>query len=354
MSGLSPDSRPVAGILNGMTPTRRRRGRMLPAAAALGSLAASLLLGGCSHDDGGSGGDHGKSALHQPVERSPLTGLPFKGKPPKHPVVAVKIDNSASSAPQVGLASADMVTEELVEGGITRLAAFFDTTVPGVVGPVRSMRATDIGIVKPLDATLVASGGAAPTVTRVKDAGITFYTEGAPGFYRDSGRYAPYNLFMRLPELVKTLDESKRPSPYLPFGSASSLPKGSPAHGLTATFSPSSSTSFAYQGGHYVNTNSHAASGDQFTPDTVLVLRVKVGDAGYLDPAGNPVPETDFTGQGDAMVFHGGRLVRGTWTKAGLDADVGLRSDGKALRLPPGKVWIELVPADGGSVSVTQ
>jgi len=339
-----------------MTPSRRRRGPALRSVAALGSLgiACSLLLGGCSHDDGGGGRNGGKSAVHQPVARSPLTGIALKGKAPNHPVVAVKIDNSASSAPQVGLKSADMVTEELVEGGITRLAAFFYTTVPGVVGPVRSMRATDIGIVKPLDAALVASGGAAPTVTRVKDAGITFYTEGAAGFYRDSSRYAPYNLFMRLPELVKTLDAGKEPNPYLPFGSADSLPKGSPASGLTASFSPSSATSFAYQGGHYVNTNSHGGADDQFSPDTVLVLRVKVGDAGYLDPAGNPVPETDFTGQGDAMVFHGGRLVRGTWTKDGLDADVGLRSDGKALRLPPGKVWIELVPADGGSVSVTQ
>ena len=52
----------------------------------------------------------------------------------------------------------------------------------------------------------------------------------------------------------------------------------------------------------------------------MLVLRVKVGDAGYRDPAGNPVPETKFTGKGQAMIFHGGRLVRGTWTKSALDA----------------------------------
>ena len=337
-----------------MTSARPRRRHLLRSGTALAGvgLACSLLLTACGGDDGG-GGQKG-AGHHRTVVHSPLTGLPIKGNAPSNPVVAVKIDNSASSAPQVGLKSADMVTEELVEGGITRLAAFFYTQVPGVVGPVRSMRATDIGIIKPLDAVLVASGGAAPTVARVKDAQITTYTEGATGFYRESSRYAPYNLFMRLPELVKTLGAGKRPPSYLPFGGAGSLPKGQPAAGLSASFSPSSTTSFAYQGGHYVNTNSHAGADDQFMPDTVLVLRVREGDAGYLDPAGNPVPETLFTGQGDAMVFHGGRVVRGTWTKDSVEDDVRLRSDGKPLRLPPGKVWIELVPADGGSVSITQ
>src|SRR3712207_7361702 len=66
-------------------------------------------------------------------------------------------------------------------------------------------------------------------------------------------------------------------------------------------------------------------------PYTTL-FRSQVGDAGYLDPAGNRVPETKFTGEGPAMVFHGGRVVRGTWSKDGLDADVELQ-DRKSTRL---------------------
>jgi hypothetical protein len=318
------------------------------------TLAACLLLASCGGDDDAA---HRKAgvARTEAVVRSPLTGLPVKGKGPGHPVLAVKIDNSSSSAPQLGLGSADLVTEELVEGGITRLAVFFYADVPGTVGPVRSMRATDIGIVQPLDAVLVASGGAAPTITRVDDADITTFTEGATGFFRDDSRYAPYNLFMHLDDLAKELDKAgKPPAAYLPFDASAKLPEGQPARGLTASFSPSSSTTFAFQDGHYVNTDTNASADDQFHPDTVLVLRVRVGDAGYLDPAGNPVPETIFTGEGDAMVFHGGRVVRGTWSKSGLGADVRLRSDGSGLTLPPGRVWIELVPADGGSVTVTK
>ena len=53
----------------------------------------------------------------------PLTGETLDGNLPDHPVYVVKIDNTSASAPQHGLDKADMVVEEMVEGGLTRLAA---------------------------------------------------------------------------------------------------------------------------------------------------------------------------------------------------------------------------------------
>ena len=102
----------------------------------------------------------------------PLTGEPVDGDLPDHPVYVVKIDNTSSSAPQVGLGSADMVIEELVEGGLTRLAVFFYSDVPDNVGPVRSMRATDVGIVKPARGEILAAGGARPTRALISQAHI--------------------------------------------------------------------------------------------------------------------------------------------------------------------------------------
>ena len=86
----------------------------------------------------------------------------------------------------------------------------------------------------------------------------------------------------------------------------------------------------------------------------MLVLRVKVGDAGYLDPAGNPVPETKLEGKGQAMVFHDGRLVRGTWSKAALDAPLELSTKAGDLTVPAGRTWIELVPAQNGNVTFSK
>ena len=330
--------------------TRRR------SALTVAALVACTGLAACSGDDaapGGGGGAGGEPVAGTEPVISPLTGLRLQGRAPRHPVLAVKVDNSTSSAPQVGLGDADMVVEELVEGGITRLALFYHERTPARVGPVRSIRATDIGVVQPLDAVLVASGGARPTVERVRDAGIKTFTETAQGFSRDTARSAPYNLFVDVRQIAGTVKAGEAPGPYLPFGDGG-LPKGQPAKGLTASFSPSSSTTFSYQGGRYEHTNTRAGEGDLFRPRTVLVLQVQVGDAGYLDPAGNPVPETKFTGEGPAMVFHGGRVVRGSWVKDGLDARVELRSAGRSVKLPPGRTWIELVPVDGGNVTVTR
>lgn len=341
------------------TPLRSsgRKFRLAPLPLVALFLAGSLVLAGCGGDDPGSeespeGQDTAAGATLS--GQWPLTGLAADGPAPRHPVMVVKIDNTSASNPQVGLGRADLVVEELVEGGSTRLAVFYYSQVPKSVGPVRSYRATDIGIVKPANAVLVASGGAGPTVRRMQAANIKTVTEGATGYYRDSGRVSPYNLFMNLPKLARSLKSSGAPENYLSWGSPESFPGGQPAKRIAAQFSGGQTTSWMYRDGEYVNQNSYSADGDAFKPETVLVLRVKVGDAGYKDPAGNPVPETKLVGQGDAMVFHGGKLVRATWTKSDLGTPIELKTKAGELTLPPGKVWIELVPSNGGNVTFTK
>jgi hypothetical protein len=318
-------------------------------------LTAALTLSGCSgsSDNSSAGKPTGQSTAKGLTLAGtwPLTGLPAQGAAPRHPVMVVKIDNTASSSPQIGLGKADLITEELVEGGATRLAVFFYQHTAPLVGPVRSMRATDIGIVKPAKAVLVASGGAPPTVRRIRRAGIKVYAEPSTGFRRDNSRQAPYNLFMALTKLAKTVKAEDTVQSYLPFGKSGDTPSGQRAKRFSAVFSAGHTTSWVYQGGTYENQNSFAAAGDRFRPANVLVLRVRVGDAGYKDPAGNPVPETKFTGTGQALLFSGGRVVRGTWKKT-LDSTISLATKAGELSVPPGHTWIELVPVNGGNVRI--
>ena len=276
-----------------------------PLKTAATLLSASVLLAACS--GGEESADEptpgqevaGGSTLNQTW---PLTGLDVEGDASAaqaHPVMVTKIDNTDSSAPQAGLGSADLVVEELVEGGSTRLAAFFYSEIPDQVGPVRSMRASDIGIVSPVDASVVTSGAAPVTIKRIQDAGIKFYGEGSEGMSRATDRSAPYNLMNDLSQLVDSLPDSEeqRPDDYLPWGEASDLPKGKKATTLAANFG-NHTTSWAFRGGEYVNQNSFAAAGDEFTPDSVLVLRVPVGDAGYTDPGRELGPRDQARGQG--------------------------------------------------------
>ncbi len=321
-------------------------------------VAGSLVLAGCGgEEDPEADGPAAADAAAEAAQTWPLTGLDVasgKSAEQKHPVLVLKMDNTPASAPQVGLGAADLVVEELVEGGVTRLAAFYYSRVPGDVGPVRSMRASDIGIVSPVGAAMVTSGAAPVTISRIRDAGITYFAEGAKGFYRETGRAAPYNLFTDLAETATLVrQKAERPVDYLPWGDAADLPSGQPAAEIAASFSGSHTTTWSFRDGGYVNDNSYAAEGDEFPADTVLVLRVAVGDAGYRDPAGNTVPETRLEGEGDALLFHAGRLVRGTWSKSSLKAPLELSTKAGPLPVPAGRVWIELVPRAGGDVSVS-
>ena len=160
------------------------------------AVAASLFLAGCGGGDDKESSDESatpKTAGEGATLTStwPLTGLEVgseESADQSHPVLVVKIDNTSSSSPQVGLGKADMVVEELVEGGLTRLAAFFYSQTPKNVGPVRSMRASDIGIVKPVEGEMVTSGAAGVTIGRLEKAGVRFYGEGSPGFSRSGDR----------------------------------------------------------------------------------------------------------------------------------------------------------------------
>jgi len=323
--------------------------------------AAGLLLSAC-----GGSSDSSEPAPQQ-VEGGqtvaqfwPLTGLKVssdKTAELDHPVLVAKMDNTESSQPQVGLSKADLVVEELVEGGLTRLAAFYYSEIPSNVGPIRSMRASDIDVVSPVDASMVTSGAAPKTIARIQGAHIPFYGEGAKGMYRSPDRSTPYNLLVHLNTVADTAKTKKSATPpdYLTWGTDKDLPKGVKATSITAQFSGGHGTQWQFTNGTYHNTNSFAPAGDQFPATNVLVLRVREGDAGYLDPAGNHVPETLFTGKGAAMLFHDGRMVKATWHKGTTaSSPITLTTKKGQLKVPAGHTWIELVPNDGGNVTFTK
>ena len=62
--------------------------------------------------------------------------------------------------PQIGLEDADVVYIEQVEGGLTRLAAVFSSTIPVRIGPVRSARISDIDILSQYGRVAFAYSGA--------------------------------------------------------------------------------------------------------------------------------------------------------------------------------------------------
>ncbi len=290
------------------------------------------------------------------VRANPFTGLAAEKGLPDHPSFLVKIENTDAGAPQYGLSQADLVVEELVEGGLTRLAAFFYSQTPSKVGHVRSTRTTDIALVKPTGGQLIASGGAGVAVRRIKAAGVDFHSEdtGNLTLTHDPNKRAPYDRLLDLEAHAAKYTSAKAavPPPYLSFG-PTPTPGTRKATAFSVRFSAGSATRWQFGSGHYRRLNGHAQKGKDFTPDTVLVLHTRQADAGYRDPAGNPVPETVFTGTGKATVLSGGTSLDARWSKKNASAPLRLVAGGKPVTLKPGKVFIELVPQGAGGVSVT-
>src|SRR5438309_9656590 len=106
-----------------------------------------------------------------PLPTWPLSGV-ASGPVTARPAVAVKIENSIDARPQTGLNSADMVWEEVVEGGITRYVAVFQSTLPPTIGPVRSIRPMDPAIAGPLHGLMVFAGGIPDFVNAAGAAGL--------------------------------------------------------------------------------------------------------------------------------------------------------------------------------------
>src|SRR5436305_10233595 len=137
----------------------------------------------------------------------PLTGLLTGGGPATRPALSVKIDNISAALPQSGLNNADLVYEELVEGGQTRLFAVFQSQDADPVGPIRSARPVDADLLDQLGGGIFAySGAAAGEIAPSEDhSGATLLSNdnGVSAFYRDRSRSAPHNVYSSTGELYQ-------------------------------------------------------------------------------------------------------------------------------------------------------
>lgn len=330
--------------------------------------AAALTLTACSSSDDPkepTTPDASKGTSQKLVEISPLTGRALPNGRPDNPVFVVKIENTSAGAPQIGLNKADLVMEELVEGGLTRLAAFYYSNIPSKVGHVRSLRDSDIGIAAPVGGQVVASGGAAGAYKRVEGADITVFSEdaGSPGFSSDPAKSRPYNRLIDLKAVAKKAKTTKINGPYLPWtpkkakaeqaDSTATPPKSKRTRSATVRFSNSTSTTWALKDSKWQRTNGHAAAGKDFKANTMIVMFCKIGDAGYTDPAGNPVPETKLEGKGRALVFRGSKVTEVEWHKPSLEESITFQTKaGEPYTIDPGKVFFQLVPKGDGKVDI--
>jgi Protein of unknown function (DUF3048) N-terminal domain/Protein of unknown function (DUF3048) C-terminal domain len=289
----------------------------------------------------------------------PLTGMTASAAGAAAPILLVKVENDPAARPQWGLEQADIVVEELVEGGITRFAALYQSRLPATIGPVRSVRHVDADLAAPVADVFAYSGGAAVTLAYLASelASLPRVTEGAPGFFRDTSRLPPRNLFLHPARLLAgepvtaARGRTLVSAPFAPAAQASAVGT-TPASSLVLRFSPTEQSSWTHTTGGWVRSEAGvpaiSASGVRLTAQNVLVLRVQTTDAGYQDPAGHFVPETLLTGTGDGLLLRAASTLDVTWSKSAVDQPIVLTSaTGSPVTLLPGTTWVELLPTSG-------
>lgn len=290
---------------------------------------------------------------------APLTGLAMDvPSAATSPAILAKVDNTDPGRPQEALAAADLVYEEIIEGGATRLAAVFHSST-AVLGPIRSGRTTDIALIGSLNEPIFVWSGA----NRVHAALLreqAMVDDGAQTrgeYVRAQDRPGTYNLMVDgsvLRDLAVDEGVGGTPPPHFEYRNDEV--------GLPATARPATSIDVAFpltaahwdwdpglggwartQGG----TPHTDAQGRQVVAANVVVAEVEQVPTGSVDTAGSTVYEQLFVGSGRGWVFTDGHVVEVTWTKPSIrSVATWTTPDDVPVALTPGITWVELTSPD--------
>ena len=336
-------------------------------------IAVALLLGGVAIAT--SGGDEEAAPTTTeatttttvattttvPPQIAPLTGVQGQfGDRINLPAVFVKLDNAPQARPQAGLVQADIVFEEPVEGSTTRLAAVFHSTNAVEIGPVRSTRSTDLGLVPLFGRPVFASsGGNGAILNRLGKANVmdVGHNVNGEGFRRVGDRRAPHNLFTSLKNLyAKAPERSAPPAPVFTYraeGEALAA-EAKPAKGVALSFGGPEISRFLWdapskQWHRYHGSVRHIdPAGKPVAPTNVVVLEIPYE---FSTSSGNSRPHGVSVGMGRALVFTAGHVIDGRWVRPTIGSALQLLSaDGSPIKLTPGQTFIELPPAGGAAV----
>lgn len=309
----------------------------LVAAALTASLAA-----GCTTS---APRDDGRGRTH-PSAPSNESGGAHETRANADSVLAVKIDNARAARPHTGLAAADVVYVEQVEGGLSRLMAVYATKLPKTVGPVRSARESDLELLRQFDRpTLAFSGAQGKLLPLIDKAPLQAVPPGkaADSYFRSKHRTSPHNLYLRPQRLMGSAAGAAALTTGFRFGAA-------PAGGKATT-----SQTVRYEAAQYTFTwseNRHrwlvamdgkaaTTDGKRVTVGTVVLQYVKVRKSTFHDSLGKNTPYTETVGSGKARVLRDGRAYDVDWKRPkATDGTTFTTKDGKRVNFEPGQVWV--------------
>jgi hypothetical protein len=339
----------------------------LKSMAAVAGL--SLVLSACTSEsvevieEPAAAAEEVQEAVVPDVPRHPLTGVELGTGVVSGPSIAIKIDNTSAGRPQVGIAAADLVFEELVEGGVTRYLAVFQTEIPEEVGPVRSGRPQDADLVAPVGGVFVFSGVGNSNVREIiRGSGVALVEHDTSGgtpdgkfFFRSSRKPAPLNLHIKPAELLEGYQNLAPSTTIFQYrtdpAEATAVVSGVEASSVRAVFSSGVESIWKWD----VATSTYLkflmngspdndANGTQISATNVIVM-----SPNYVDVEG--LPTALVAGRSDrAYVATGGKVIEGRFVSSAAKDPIQLTdNDGNPIYLTPGKSFVLLAPGDSST-----
>jgi hypothetical protein len=329
---------------------------MMVAVAAIIVLAASGCVSDSSKPKSAPTSHYSSSyKAPAPTALAPLRGTTVPAGSLTNASIAAKIDNHPDARPQVGLERTDLLFEELVEGGLTRYVAVWQSDIPDLLGPVRSIRPMDPNIISPLGGIVCYSGGQERFVALMRKTPVYNAIHGQPDtastFFRTPTKKAPHNVLVKAKELLAQHTSIPAPAQQFAFAldqsSSTAAKDGKPTGVINYRFSSIMSGSWTWDAAAKAFLRKQAgvvdtdSAGAQLKATNVVAMRVPVTDD-------QNVPRTEMLGGGEAWVSSGGATVHARWEKPSATDPIRLIDDsGVTIRLAPGNSWIELVPLAG-------
>ena len=271
------------------------------------------------------------------------------------PILAVKIDDTSLARPQIGLEEADVVYIEQVEGGLTRLAAIFSSSIPQRIGPIRSARISDIDILAQYGKVVFAfSGAQRAMLTLISNSNLWDYgaQRSSPVIYtRDETRRSPYDMVLRSDLLFEKVKNDGRDfavskSVGWSFGQA---PQGGVAIDSVSLRWPASKyeASWSKAEQRWLLSNgavaNFATSGKQLGPTTFVIQNVEISDSIFRGSDGSYTPFSETVGTGTGYILRDGRSFKANWSRPMAESGTSWTlADGSEIKFAPGSIWVAL------------
>jgi len=282
---------------------------------------------------------------------SPLTGLPYQGD---GKAIMVQMENTPAARPQSGITKADLIYEMEVESYITRITAFFLSSYPTKVGPVRSVRKQHMYLWSEWNYMYVFWGGSvnnpSQNVNDIKNSlGITALgidgMKTSAGLFRSSDRLAPHNAYANLDYLKNNAYNFVPKQRTLYFDANASI-QGSPATSVSLSYSSDNKIKYEYDKetklyGKSINGN---AVVDKEDGTKLYVKNIIVQHAGHYFVAGTVYTNIVLVGSGKAEYFTEGVMRTGTWERKDDNSLTKYYDEnGKEIAFKPGTTYIQIV-----------